>query len=300
MWLYIIGNGFDLHHDLHTGYKNYRQWLAANDAHLLDDFERFGYFSGNPENDRWACLEEALGVAWDSLCGDLWGQNIPNMSDESPGWDDFWIEAKERLAFFDSFTRLRFGEWVRGIDVSKAVNKVDLRDGAAYLSFNYTATLERLYRIPASSILHIHGSVLDAYQQLQFGSPRNSPDQIISSLSEVYSREDWYGASISLGIHSIAKSSYAAWKDLKGNYPKLTLFLAGLADVSSVCIMGHSYCGIDAPYYSDVIAPLFRDAEWVFCEYVDSREKRLEIDDFCRMNRIENYRVTGYWEFDLS
>ena len=300
MWLYIIGNGFDRHHDLPTGYDDYKQWLEANDVHLLRDFERFDYFSDNLEDDRWTCLEEILGVVWDSLCEDLWRQNAPNMSDDSPAWDDFWIEAEERLAFFDGFARLRFGEWVRSIDVSKVTKKVELRDAAAYLSFNYTNTLERLYHIPASSILHIHGSVMDSCQRLQFGSPKNSPDHIIDSLSEEYSHEDWYGASISLGIQSIAKSCCAAWKDLRGNYPKLTSFLSGLAEVSSVCIMGHSYSGVDIPYYSNVIVPFFSGAEWIFCEYEDSCEKRLEIDRFCRNNRIENYRVTGYWEFDLS
>lgn len=43
MWLFIIGNGFDFHHDLHTEYKYYKQWLEENDAHLFGDFERCEY-----------------------------------------------------------------------------------------------------------------------------------------------------------------------------------------------------------------------------------------------------------------
>ena len=33
--LYIIGNGFDLHHEMKTSYPHFREWLEANDASVL-------------------------------------------------------------------------------------------------------------------------------------------------------------------------------------------------------------------------------------------------------------------------
>ena len=33
--LYIIGNGFDLHHEMKTSYPHFREWLKANDASVL-------------------------------------------------------------------------------------------------------------------------------------------------------------------------------------------------------------------------------------------------------------------------
>ena len=30
--LYIIGNGFDLHHEMKTSYPHFREWLEANDT----------------------------------------------------------------------------------------------------------------------------------------------------------------------------------------------------------------------------------------------------------------------------
>lgn len=39
--LYIIGNGFDLHHGIPSGYHSYRQWLEENHPgvlYLIDEY----------------------------------------------------------------------------------------------------------------------------------------------------------------------------------------------------------------------------------------------------------------------
>ena len=41
--LLIIGNGFDLHHDLSTGYSDYHDWLVDHDGQVATDFETFGF-----------------------------------------------------------------------------------------------------------------------------------------------------------------------------------------------------------------------------------------------------------------
>ena len=39
--LFIIGNGFDLHHGLATGYSDYHDWLVDHDEQVATDFETF-------------------------------------------------------------------------------------------------------------------------------------------------------------------------------------------------------------------------------------------------------------------
>lgn len=39
--LLIIGNGFDLHHGLATGYSDYHDWLVDHDEQVATDFETF-------------------------------------------------------------------------------------------------------------------------------------------------------------------------------------------------------------------------------------------------------------------
>lgn len=70
-----------------------------------------------------------------------------------------------------------------------------------------------------------------------------------------------------------------------------------LAKIDAVIIMGNSFNGVDETYYRDVLAPHYRDAEWVFCEYKPNEDKQYDIDDFCRDLSISNYRMTDYEEF---
>ena len=41
--LLIIGNGFDLYHDLATKYSDYRNWLVGHDKQVVKDFDSFVY-----------------------------------------------------------------------------------------------------------------------------------------------------------------------------------------------------------------------------------------------------------------
>lgn len=59
--LYIIGNGFDMHHGIPSGYSKYREWLAENNQDLynrlrdyydIDDKEwcsQFEFSLGKPD-----------------------------------------------------------------------------------------------------------------------------------------------------------------------------------------------------------------------------------------------------------
>ena len=41
--LLIIGNGFDLYHDLATKYSDYHDWLVGHDKQVVTDFASFDY-----------------------------------------------------------------------------------------------------------------------------------------------------------------------------------------------------------------------------------------------------------------
>ena len=57
--LYIIGNGFDLHHGFKTSYKDFKQYLEKNNrSELLKLINEHLYFSSE---DLWSNFEESLG-----------------------------------------------------------------------------------------------------------------------------------------------------------------------------------------------------------------------------------------------
>lgn len=133
--LLIIGNGFDLYHNLSTKYSDYRNWLVGHDKQVVVDFESDDYATeylncvsslgcksgSNDQHDhRWSSLEESLGIEWDELCYETLEHTYPDLTEDNPGWDDFWIELQVRLEYMKKLTRDRFREWVESIDVSKA------------------------------------------------------------------------------------------------------------------------------------------------------------------------------------
>lgn len=298
--LVVIGNGFDLHHRLNTSYGDYGAWLQANHPRLYSQFTEFEYLLPNGDVDLWSELEDSLAVDWSGLCGDVLPATYPNMSDDNPGWDDFWVELKHRLEFLRLFTRDRFRDWVKGIDVDCARPCLRLPVNSAFVTFNYTSTLERVYGVGAKRILHIHGSVLDEGSPLQFGSPDNRPDDVLAVLEGDYGADDLYGATIAQGSRVMADSCADTWKNVSGNYGPLEQFLRRFGGIETVIIMGNKFDGVDEPYYRDVIAPLSRDARWVFCEYRPSVGRLADIDRFCSKLDISNYRMAGYGEFSLT
>lgn len=313
--LIIIGNGFDLHHDLETSYSNYHDWLVDHDKQVVTDFELDDYATkflnrvnslrcksdSNDECDHlWSSLEESLGIEWDELCYETLEHTYPDLTEDNPGWDDFWIELQVRLEYMKKLTRDRFREWVESIDVSKAKHVLDLPDTASFITFNYTPTLEHVYGVRPDRILHIHGSILNEDELLQFGSPDNNPKELQMMLEDKYGMDDFYGATIQQGVTVACNRCADTWKNIEGNYDALNHFLDTLAKIDTVIIMGNSFDKVDKPYYRDVLAPRYRDAEWVFCEHKPNEDKQYGIDKFCLELAISNYRMTDYEEFDIG
>ena len=311
--LIIIGNGFDLHHGLATSYSDYRDWLLGHDGQVVTDFESFDYAteyldtksilcckSSSIEEDdrRWSSLEESLGIEWDDLCYETLEHTYPDLTEDNPGWDDFWVELQVRLEYLKKLTRDRFREWVESIDVSKAKPVIDLPDAASFITFNYTPTLEYVYGIRLEKIFHIHGCVLNKDELLQFGSPDNNPFELKKMLEHKYGMDDFYGATIQQGVTVACDRRADTWKNIEGNYGNLNQFLDSLSNVKTVIIMGNSFDKVDKPYYRDILAPRLRDAEWVFCEYCPNEDKQCDLDIFCHELAISNYRMTSYVEFE--
>lgn len=192
MRLWIIGNGFDLHHKLMTRYLDYKAYLCQQHNPCKGEggkikreflprevcrnccecnFKKTDCsvpkFNDLPrselQEDLWRDLEEGCSINLDALLDAL----------------DRW-EKKTALASLDGdldfaeiFTGDDFHKWLKGVenglselsDSDKERIKVDsisAGSGDVFLNFNYTSTLQRFYGIPDSQILYVHGRVEDA------------------------------------------------------------------------------------------------------------------------------------------
>lgn len=220
--LIIIGNGFDLYHELPTSYKDdLVPILKKNNKELFEKLNKL-YFKNDIK--LWSEFENRIGATEDidylnePVRQDLWHLydiEVPYFPPESKHFGNFWLEyetAKNdaltnrvdlETVFSDHHSDL---EETRGyledglIQMCKNANNLNNKknnlekifrfcENDYFLTFNYTNTLEKVYgKLSESSICHIHGSIDDG-GNLVFG---NSSENIIESNSELYEENPNY------------------------------------------------------------------------------------------------------------
>ncbi len=251
--LYIIGNGFDLHHGIPSGYREFGAFLKKTDESTYKIIER--YF--NPDDDFWWEFENRLAdLDADSLIDDastfLVGYGAEDWSDSYH--HDYQYEINRVVSAVSSTTRQHFANWIRQLRIptpttySKMLLPIDKQAG--FLNFNYTPTLQRLYKIPDNQILHIHGMSDNEASDIILGhgwepeenqnpyrfevDPENADTRVIE------------GQSL---IDKYFRSTFKPTEEIITNNQN---FFSSLADVDTIFIMGHSLSSVDHAYFYEV------------------------------------------------
>lgn len=257
--LIIIGNGFDIAHSIESSYSDFKKYVGS-DANLYDWFFSSKY-------DFWGETESALGnYDEDVICEKC-----------SPGYDikevkDLWkyayqIEDGPDSDFKTIVERFKglFEDWVDSIDIAnakqvyKGIKKDDI-----YLTFNYTETLEKVYGVPDSNILHIHGKRgKSAEYVVGHNNPRDS--------NLIYSEEE------GLTPEYTAKSKIIEYmnqldKDSAGIIQKNKAFFNKLSGVNKIVTYGHSLNEIDWLYFEEVINQTGKEKRWKI-HYYSEKDK---------------------------
>lgn len=169
MKLYIIGNGFDLHHGIPSSYNEYRKYLLEVNPDLVKSYENAEYFvePALEPDIKWNDIEKALTIDYDEFIYSDISNYYPDISSEKPGWNDMYIEVGLRYGFLNSFTKDEFYKWIERLSVNdvpfkKKSDSILIDKDARFITFNYTNTLEQIYGISSESILHIHGNAKDS------------------------------------------------------------------------------------------------------------------------------------------
>lgn len=295
MKLYIIGNGFDMNHDMRTSYLDYRNFLIKKYSYIIREYERSQYLEAYNcnHNTRWSELENCLRIEFKECMSDIAGNFYPDISSErTPGWDDILIEVDNTFSFLSEFTQNCFNEWINEVAIPDGIIlRPDVDKAAHFVTFNYTRTLEEIYQIPDKNILHIHGDISDI-KTIQFGTPENNPNAIYSSLENLYSEDEFYNVVFAPAINSISGYANNAYKSLKDNYVKLHIFLNNIEQINEIIIMGHSYLGIDEPYYTDVLVPMLHDSMWTI--YVHNQKDITQANQFISGYRLLNTQLVKW------
>lgn len=291
--LYIIGNGFDMHHGLSTNYFSFKNYISLYNQDLFREINKY-YCSGNDE-DLWANFEENLAnLDKDGVLDEL-SEYLPNTSSDDfrdKDWHTADIESNRLLELLTSKLRKEFSNFIieassEKIDPSKLI-KIDISE--LFLSFNYTNTLEKEYFIPDERILYIHGVANDAedlilghaiepdsfIEETTIERPPDdlSPEQLDYWYDEIANQHDPIYENLKNNVNSYFAASYKNTKkiikDNEGYFEKLN-------SIKEIYILGHSLSDVDIPYFERIASIVKPDCYWYVSYYSEFEKVKFEV-----------------------
>lgn len=269
--LYIIGNGFDLHHGIPSKYSDFEQYLLTADRALHDRIQEY-----IPVEENWSDLEARLAdidaaqiVDATSMFLKSYGADDWRDSDNH----DFQYETSNIVEALSTTLKLRFGEWIRQLEIpfleDLPVCPLRLPTTARYLTFNYTSTLTDIYRIPSPQILHIHGEA-KKQQDLVLGHAWNPKE--IPSLNEDADEDS--DPRLVEGNSIIDDYFGQTFKDTQRMIKENRRFFDSLANLSKIMVLGHSLSPVDEPYFREIVARInVNRVRWIVTYHEDQQRE---------------------------
>lgn len=250
--LYIIGNGFDLAHEIQSSYAHFKEWLINEgyNEHVQSLENNFCFKCEN-----WSDYETALGEynieeIYEQIAGDL-SIDYDHLMRSQAIFEDapdiimgpFWRDIKEK-----------FYDWVNSIDISYTKRRFSLPADAKYLTFNYTLTLENVYNLTSDHIFHIHGRVA-------------SDNNIIVGHNKYRAPNPKYGGNqweMEEGVRERIKGAMNDnYKDVHSIIAKHRDYFTSLSNIGMITVFGHSYNDIDMPYFQKIKDSVSKECKWI-------------------------------------
>ena len=313
--LYIIGNGFDLHHGVRCDFEDFMKWLKKNDKSLFTDLTQV--YDDAENNNWWRDFENSLA----QLNINYYANKKGNLYD--PEYiKDGSIEEKTEYAsqrVIEEFGKIKdslrndFQNWLSMAYENCFKNKKIQfpNEDSIFLTFNYTKTLEDIYEIDAKRIYHIHG-VIDDKDSMEFGHGLGVEelDNMLKSqeprIDEVWNKN--LNRMIRLQIVTPKHKELAAFstiesivslkKDVEKCIEKNKRFFNEILDVERIYVYGFSFSYIDIPYLEKIIRRTKPETHWVISWYLQDDKRRImdfviryDIQNFTMINGIKNLAI---------
>ena len=256
--LYVIGNGFDLYHDLPTSYGHFRDFVKEHDNELAELVEK--YYSHKKDSDFWSDFEENLGGFDDDLLREYGLNYLEDYGCEN--WrdafhHDYQYELDRMIDRITQGFRKSFCNRLSKISFDGLEKKtIPIERNAYYLTFNYTCTLEKIYDIPTQNILHIHGTFKGHDNDRIVYGHGGHPYIVEKDIDDPRIAE---GEVI---IKDYFEKTKKPVKQIIHKYNKF--FYKMITDVTNVTIIGHSMNEIDYPYFKRIGNSIKGRIDWTF------------------------------------
>lgn len=286
--LYLIGNGFDIHHRIRCKYPDFQIYLHERKSVLENRlFQVYDLHLGN----LWSSLEDNLGeitpeaILDNSVYGpmvmiltDISGEKIALSIDD---YSECVSEIGYTLERLYNALQTEFINWILQLESASSIQKVVInKEKSAFVSFNYTQTLENTYGISSSKILYIHGCAA-RNDNLIFGHNK-TPNELLKKWGNQFSEED---------IDSLVVAAYELcilYKDVDLIIEKNALFWETIKNVEKIHVWGLSLSEVDIPYIKYINSIITHNSvQWEFSWYSESDKKRI-------VETIDNVGITQY------
>ena len=228
--LYVIGNGFDLHHGLPCGYADFNVWLQVNKPEV---YHMLNHIYGECKNEMWCHFEKSLvSFSLDDYPDDVTRSDLMQLNDD----------LHEALC-----------EWVKTIRMpEKGTAIADIDKNAIFFTFNYTRTLEDFYGIDESKIVHLHGSTDSG--NLIFGHDSlgdGVSDYALEDAREIGMDSDLYMDMVHMKMSQEYSDVFR--KPVADVIERYRYDFEALAGIEEMTVLGVSYSDIDKPYFERII-----------------------------------------------
>jgi hypothetical protein len=274
--LFIIGNGFDVHHGIPSKYSYFGKYLTAVDTRSWQTINEYLHV----DKDFWACFEERLASFDEDAVIDyaekfLVGYGADDWSDADH--HNFEYEIEQIVDALSRKLRDHFSAWIRQLSSPASGSFSTVRSidsNALYLTFNYTPTLENVYSVPSENVLHIHGNATIPTDQIIIGHgwERLDEEKLSSNIDEDTDTR------VAGGYRLIDVYFAETFKPTDFIIGENGEFFDSISDTEDVFVLGHSLSDVDSPYIYEVIRKISPSAKWIV-SYHDNLElqmKRLE------------------------
>lgn len=252
--LYIIGNGFDLHHGVMSSYRSFATWLQRKNRSLyekLNDVCRVDYL--------WRDFEGALPyVNRDYFLG-MGDILLPHGWTEEDSYAELFYaqdHVREEAEILWQDIEKWFRKWVCTISWHEVYNKkkVWLDFEARYIMFNYTPFIETEYGIPAENILYIHGKRADKKHPPIIGHDGRDTfnewyKKAPRALKRHYKGKHSMLPEVEMMTESVEEFYSLSEKPVEKILVEHRAFIEDLYDVEYIYVLGHSLGNVDLPYF---------------------------------------------------
>lgn len=236
--LYIIGNGFDLHHGLKTSYVNFRDNYAKSKTHF------------------WRRLLEIYG---DALNGDMWWWNFEEMLGAVDyqhllrSWNGEALGSNKIKNLLGNEIPVSIGQWIEEVERSAAPEKkLTLDPDAYFFSFNYSLLLEKLYGVNVDHVWHIHNSLTDFKngEHPVVGHDSDIGQLTIRLADYEKTHPNTKGVFVDMINDEIANGAKKAKNRIQLSDGR---FASLYSDIKHYIVMGFSFNEIDMPYIEEIV-----------------------------------------------